>query len=54
MPYKGSNQNERGPRRREASGSVWAMTGDVSGPTILRHGSTLSYIAPSLVWDIFT
>lgn len=31
---------------------VWAKTGDVSGHTILRYGSTHSYIAPSLAWDI--
>lgn len=31
---------------------VWAKTGDVSGHTILRNGSTHSYIAPSLAWDI--
>jgi hypothetical protein len=31
---------------------VWAKTGDVSGHTILGYGSTHSYIAPSLAWDI--
>jgi hypothetical protein len=31
---------------------VWAKTGDVSGHTIFRNGSTHSYIAPSLTWDI--
>lgn len=31
---------------------VWAKTGHVSGHTILRYGSTHSYSAPSLAWDI--
>ena len=32
--------------------TVWARTEDVSGHTILRNGSTQSYINPMLAWDI--